>query len=187
MTARRTKIATGLAATALAVGGLGVLAAPAGAATATPSATAAACDRTPWEGAVEGTPKGFAPGAKGGDYLWHDANGFHLRVTHGTNHDERVYSGEITASAPMRIDPVKLEKGDTLRLSADHRTIVFVFANYGYVDGVDFHTDCASTLTVSHLHAGNTNLPTGDVYLGKDRAHPKAIPFAVHRAPVVKA
>lgn len=181
MSNRRTTIAAAFAAATLGVTGLSALAAPANAATA-PTPKAAACDATPWQGAVQGAPH-FAAGDRSGDYLWHDSHGFHLRVTHGSTHDRRIYSGEITASAPMRIDPVKLEKGDVAKLSANHRTLVFVFSNYGYVDGVNFHTDCASALKVANLHVGNKNLGRGEVYLGKAKAHPKAIPFTVHRRP----
>ena len=133
-----------------------------------------------WEAPVQGTPHDFAAGARGGDYLWHDASGFHLRVTHRGDH-RAVYTGVITASAPMRIDPVKLEKGDVAKLSADHRTLTFAFADYGRIDGVNFHTDCASSLRVDRLHVGNANLPSDRVYLGAYRTHPKAIPFTVHR------
>lgn len=181
MTSRRTKLATVVAAAALGATGLGVLAAPAGAATPAPSAAAKACDRAPWEAKVQGAPKGFAAGSPSGDYLWHDTSGFHLRVTHGVNHDQRVYSGQITSSAPMRIDPVRLEKGDTLTLSANRRTLVFVFANHGYIDGVNFHTDCAKALYVSRLHVGSSNLAADRVNLGYTRAHPAKVPFTVHR------
>jgi hypothetical protein len=145
----------------------------------TPTPQAAACDRTAWEAAVQGRPS-FKAGDKGGDYLWHDTSGFHLRVTHAT-HSRVLYTGEITASAPMRLTPVKLEKGDYVRLSANHRTIVFGFANHGYVDGVNFHTDCAAALTVSHLNRGSTKLPVSEVYLGEHKVHPHHIPFTVHR------
>ncbi len=180
MTTARTKVASVFAAAALGVAGLGVLAAPAGAATTTPSPKAAACDAAPWEAAVQGTPH-LKAGDRAGDYLWHNKYGFHLGVTHATNHDRRVFSGEITASAPMRIDPVKLEKGDIAKLSANHRTLVFVFSNYGYLDGVNFHTDCASTLTVKNLHVGSSKLDRDHVYLGATKAHPKSVPFTVHR------
>jgi hypothetical protein len=184
MTSRRTALAT-----AIALGAIGLaMPAAAGAATTssstTPSATAAACDKTAWEAKVQGAPAGFGAGSPTGDYLWHDTHGFHLRVTHGKNHDQRVYTGQITSSAAMRIDPVKLEKGDTVKLSANHRTLVFVFANHGYIDGVNFHTDCASALTASRLHVGSSNLSPKNVYLGATRAHPATVPFTVHRRPI---
>ena len=101
-------------------------------------------------------------------------------MTHVSD-NRQVYTGVLTASAPMRIDPVHLERGDVARLSADHRSLIFAFVDYGHLDGVNFHTDCAATLTVSHLNLGNSALSPDRVYLGATRAHPAAIPFAVHR------
>jgi hypothetical protein len=154
------------------------LAAPAGA--ATPAQTA--CDKAPWEAKVQGVPAGFGAGSPSGDYLGHDTHGFHLRVTHA-NHDLRVYTGVITSSAPMRMDRVRLEKGDAATLSANRRTIVFAFANHGYLDGINFHTDCATRLTVSRLHVGSHNLGPDRIFLGAIKAHPAAVPFVVHRMP----
>ena len=155
-------------------------AAPSTPSTTAPSASAAACDAGPWAGRIQGEAPGFSAGARGGDYLWHDTHGMHLRVTHRTDSRD-VYTGTITSSTTMRIDPVKLEKGDVARLSANHRTLVFAFSNYGHIDGVNFHTDCATSITVAHLNEGNDRLPTSRVYLGATKAHPAAIPFTVHR------
>lgn len=144
------------------------------------SATPAACDRAPWELKVQGRPRNFDGGDRGGVYLWHNTTGFHLRVTHRTN-ERVVYTGVLTSSAPLRMEPVRLEKGDYVRLSNDHRTIRFAFANHGHVDGINFHTECAQRLTVSHLRAGLHQLPAGRVYLGVTKAHPAHVPFVVHR------
>lgn len=146
---------------------------------AAPSAQAA-CDAGPWADRIQGAPPGFSGGDRGGDYLWHDTHGMHLRVTHRSSSRD-VYTGTITSSTAMRIDPVRLEKGDVARLSADHRTLVFAFANYGHVDGVDFHADCATSITVAHLNVGNVRLPASRVYLGVTKAHPAQVPFTVHR------
>lgn len=147
---------------------------------AAPSAQAAACDAGPWAGRIQGEPLGFSGGDRGGDYLWHDTHGMHLRVTHRSSTRD-VYTGTITSSTAMRIDPVRLEKGDVARLSANHRTLVFAFSNYGHVDGVNFHTDCATSITVAHLNQGNARLPADRVYLGVTKAHPAQVPFTVHR------
>ena len=160
--------------------GIAIAAPAAQAATPTTTSTASACDRGPWADRVEGTPTNFTAGVRGGDYLWHNATGFHLRVTH-RNDNRVVYTGEITSPTPMRMDPVKLEKGDVARLSAGHRTLYFAFVDYGHIDGVNFHTDCAKTITVSHLNAGNVRLPANRVYLGKYEVHPAAVPFTLHR------
>lgn len=185
---RRHKLIAAAGATAA---GLLALAAPASATTpaaaspaaSSPSASspsAAGCDRAPWQAVVQGAPANFSAGDRGGDYLWHDLSGFHLRVTH-RNDGRQVYSGLITSSAPMRMDPVRLERGDVLRLGPDRRSIVFAFADYGKVDGVNFHTDCAAALAVSRLHVGRAALPANRVYLGHREAHPAAVPFVLRR------
>ena len=77
-------------------------------------------------------------------------------MTHA-NSDRQVYRGMLTSSAPMHIDPVRLEGRDSVALSANHRVLTFAFYNFGHIDGVNFHTYCASTLTVSHLTRGTSN------------------------------
>lgn len=162
------------------VAGLLTLAGPASAATPAPSATAAKCDAGAWAARIQGVPKGLSAGSRSGDYLYHDSHGMHLRVTQ-PGHTRTVYTGVISSSAVLRIDPVKLEKGDSVKLSASHKSFTFVFSNYGHVDGVNFHTDCASTITVSHLNVGNKALAKDHIYLGATRAHPSSVPFTVHR------
>jgi hypothetical protein len=178
MTARRIALLAAAATTAGLATGLTALAAPAGA--STPSS--AACDKAPWQAQVQGRPAGFGAGSPTGDYLWHNKTGFHLRVTHA-KHDKRAYSGEVHASAPMRLERVRLEKGDRVILSHNRRTILFRFVNHGAIDGINFHTDCATKLTVSHLRVAGHGLATSHVYLGATKAHPADIPFTVHRTP----
>ena len=135
-------ILTGATAAAATAAAVMLFASPAIAATTTssanpaPSTAAATCDRTAWPSDVQGTPS-FKAGDATGDYLWHNATGFHLRVTH-PGHQRVVFTGEITSSSAMSVTPFKLEKGDIARLSANHKTLVFVFSDYGYVDGVNF-------------------------------------------------
>jgi hypothetical protein len=71
-----------------------------------------------------------------------------------------------------------------VKLSGNHRTLTFAFADYGRIDGVNFHTDCAASLRVDRLHVGKANLTRDRVYLGAKRTHPSAVPFTVHRRPV---
>jgi hypothetical protein len=93
-----------------------------------------------------------------------------------------TYSGTITATAPIvGFTWVKLEKQDKVSLSSDKLTITFSLVNHGLIDGFDFKTACADSLTVSDLKIGDKALRTSRVYLGRHRAHPAAIPFTVHR------
>ena len=46
------------------------------------AAETAACDEGRWPAATQGVPVTWKSGGRAGEYLWHDANGWHLRVTH---------------------------------------------------------------------------------------------------------
>ena len=174
--------AVGALAVAGLVGPAGLaITASAAAPTGATAASTTSCTRGAWESRVEGRPASFAAGSRGGDYIWHNAAGFHLSVTHRGDH-RAVYTGEITASTPVHLSPVHLEHGDVLKLSANHRTIVFAFADHGYIDGVNFTTDCAASVTFSHLNVGDTALPADRVDLGAHRLHPAHVPFTVVRA-----
>jgi hypothetical protein len=178
----RLRIATG----ALGMAGLvGMLAAPAGAAAASPLPTAAsavataACNDGHWPASVQGMPVTFKAGARAGDYIWHDSKGWHLRVTHAGSHAV-VFRGTIHASAPLDADPVKLEPSDQFTVSADRKTITYRFVNYGHIDGLDFRTSCAKTLGFRGAMAGH-KLPTWRIWLGHHGRHPLENPFVVIR------
>jgi hypothetical protein len=152
----------------------------AGAVASTPTPTQKACDRAPWEAKIQGRPD-YHPGTVSGDYLWHDTNGFHLRVTHHRN-DRAVFAGRIVSSAPMRKDAVRLEGRDYAALSANRKVLTFRFYNYGHTDGVNFHTDCARALSVRWLNRDGKPLAHSHINLGAASAHPAHVPFTVHRA-----
>ena len=137
-------------------------------------------DCGPWGARARGAPVAFDAGDRAGDYLWHDDGGFHLRVTHrGDGRD--VFAGVITSPTPMHLTPVRLEGVDRADVSADGRTLSFVFADHGYIDGIDFTTECADYLTVGPLTVDDGPLPPGRVYLGVARVNPAQVPFTLHR------
>lgn len=133
-----------------------------------------------WGTRIEGAPESFGAGDRGGDYLWHDNTGFHLRVTNrGDGRD--VYTGVITSPTPMHITPIGLEPSDYVSLSPDGRILGFMFIDYGHIDGVDFTTDCASSITVGPLTGRYGHQSPGRVYLGAHEIHPDHVPFTIHR------
>jgi hypothetical protein len=148
-------------------------------ATAPAATTAAVCQDGRWPVSVQGVPTLFHAGAAAGDYIWHDATGWHLRVTHrGTG--RVVFSGRIVSSAPMRAAPVRLEGGDLFALSADRLTLTYRFINHGAVDGLNFQTACARRLTFSGSMAG-VKLPISRIWTGRGNHHPLQNPFSVTR------
>lgn len=129
---------------------------------------------------VQGSPFVKA-GADRADYVWHNRSGWHLRVTK-PGHERLVFSGTINASAPIHYTPRRLEKKDRVLLSSDRKTLSFRFNNYGKIDGLDFVTDCASSVTFS-LQAGGGQTPVERIDLGRAKAHPTSNPFSVTRTP----
>ena len=82
------------------------------------------------------------------------------------------------SSTPITVTGVKLEKKDVFTLSADKLTLTYRFRNYGYIDGLDFKTDCAQHLRLSGTMGGK-KLPVGRIWLGKHHVHPLSNPFVV--------
>jgi hypothetical protein len=179
MTKRRTLIGSTLAILALG----GTLLAPATSLAATGSTaattTTTVCTDGHWPAGVQGVPTLWHAGAAAGDYLWHDATGWHLRVTHrGTG--RVVFSGRIVASAPMTAAPVRLEAGDLFAFSADHLTLTYRFVNHGRVDGLNFRTDCARRITVAGGMDGS-KLGVARIWIGRGNHHPLENPFVITR------
>jgi hypothetical protein len=152
-------------------------ASPSGATTA--AAATAACTNGHWPASVQGKPTILHSGGRAGDYIWHDSAGWHLRVTHA-NSLRRVFTGRITASAPMTVKAFRTENADAIALSADNKTITYKFYNYGHVDGLDFKTDCARRVTFAGSMAG-VKLPTSRIWIGHRNRHPLQNPFVVIR------
>jgi hypothetical protein len=75
---------------------------------------------------------------------------------------------------------VRDEGNDIVALSANHRTILFRFVNYGSVDGLDFATRCSTGFSASFYIEG-TLAPTGAVHLGANEVNPTSNPFDIER------
>ena len=180
-TRRRSRaLALGFALIALAVG----LLAPTGAFAATPTVAATdgvsttACTGGAWPLSVQGMPVVHA-GSAAGDYLWHDATGWHLRVTHGST-TAFVFSGTIRANRPLHVTGYRLEGGDKFTLSADHLSVTYRFVNHGRLDGLNFTTECATRLAVGGRMNGAL-LPVRRIWIGHNGRHPLQNPFVILR------
>jgi hypothetical protein len=133
-----------------------------------------------WPAEVQGRPDGFEAGDAGGVYMWHDADGWHLRVTHRQD-DKAVFRGQIVTRGTVRdVHAVRDEAGDKVRTGGKAHVIRFSFANHGQVDGLDFHTTCAPALRLE-LGAGGKHLPASRVFLGHAAVHPDSNPYTIRR------
>ena len=112
--------------------------------------------------------------------VWHDAHGWHVRVTHNTIHD-RVFSGAIATKGELvDVTRVRLEKNDYLVVAPGKHLVLFRFNNYGGIDGFDFATHCAPSLAFGLLSDGHP-VPVGRISIGAGQHHPPADPFAITR------
>ena len=104
-------------------------------------------------------------------------DGWHIAVTH-PGHTRMIFTGTVKASGDITAVRVRDERNDVVRTSG--QTMQFHFANYGYIDGVDFTAQCAKWLGFSIQVDGRELSPT-HVYLGYHGAHPLSDPFTVER------
>jgi hypothetical protein len=128
---------------------------------------------TPANAANEGRPS-RDPGVT----LWHDRNGWHVRVTHNAIHD-RVFSGSIHTSGKLTaVHAVRLEKNDYLKVGSGGHTLVFRFNNYGGTDGFDFTTRNAPYLAFAFATDGHVLAPA-HISIGAAGRHPAHDPFVL--------
>ncbi len=146
---------------------------------ATGATTTTTCDEGRWPARVQGQPATFKAGARAGDYLWHDATGWHLRFTHPGS-AKVIFSGTIVSNAALSVSGYKLEKGDAFHVSADRKTVTYRFTNHGRIDGLDFRTACAGRLWFKASMAGAT-LPAARIWVGRGGSHPLGNPFVIVR------
>jgi len=158
-------------------GGLTAGAAPA--VSASPSASSSTCvpdnHDDAWPSWADGRPL-RDPGVR----LWHDALGWHVRVTHDTIRD-RVFSGVIATKGELvNVHAVRLERGDQLNVAPGKHSLTFRFNNYGGIDGFDFVTHCAPALAFGFLTDDHA-VGTTHISIGAGARNPLHNPFVITR------
>ncbi len=134
----------------------------------------------PWPSWVQGEPQGVNPNTTSAIYMWHDSNGWNIRVTHHKT-NLKTFSGQLaTAGKFTDVRAVKLEKNDQFQVSPDGHNITFLFNNYGGIDGLDFYTHCAPSITFSYQSDGRTS-PPNNIVIGKHSSRPNNDPFTITR------
>lgn len=172
---------TAAAATAATAAGAALGASPASAAPRPhPAPTTAPCPTGTWSPTAAGRPATLAPGAATGMYLWHDADGWHLRVTHpGTS--RMVVTGTIDSTGPLEGVTRALESNDRVRFTHVKGKVTFRFENRGRIDGIDFRVGCSNRFTVNGTVNG-VGIATTQVFLGSGSSNPTSVPFAMERS-----
>jgi hypothetical protein len=133
-----------------------------------------------WPAWTQGRPDGFAAGATGGVYLWHDGTGWHLRVTHATD-DKSTFAGQIVTTGHLvDVQAIALEKNDALHVGPGGHSVTFRFENYGHIYGFDFRSRCAPSISFGFTRAGH-RLPADRIFVGDHTTHPPTDPFRIVR------
>jgi hypothetical protein len=137
------------------------------------------CATGPWPTSVEGRPATHTDAE--GVYLWHTSRGWHLRVN-DPGADRAVFTGSVRVDGRIVSIGRHLENaGEGIVYPSTAGVVGFRFVNYGGVDGLDFVTRCASTVSV-RVKVDGTTVAADHVYVGADGHHPDAVPTTVGRA-----
>lgn len=187
---------TGLGTVALAGCGSGptLMVQPAAATRPAPSAPARAdCDAGRWTGAIspEGRPEGFDAGDTGAVYIWHDADGWHLRSTDKRSTDHH-YTGTIrlepAAANFTDVRTVRDERDDKVTVDGTN-TLHYDFHTFASIDGVDFRVSCPADQKGRPdrerlgFHTEFDGHPVADrVRIGAEKRVPKSADFGFVRS-----
>jgi hypothetical protein len=144
------------------------------------------CVKGAWAPETLGRPTSFQAGSNGA-YLWHDPDGgWALRVTHSGPRVRVVFSGSLYSASGQFIDVTTVASGgnDIVYETANKRTVYFRFVDDGWVDGLNFGTECAKAFTVNIHEGGKLESPSA-VFLGSGLVNPLGNPFRVERGRAV--
>src|SRR5579884_4026841 len=136
-----------------------------------------------------GEPQGFKRGDSGATYIWHDSNGWHVRMTDKIGKDH-VYQGTIGVSGAVypKVTGVKLDNSPPYNvdhLSHTATQISYKFNTYNGIDGFDFYLgSCAphnTKLTFDLKRDGSSD--TSTIKAGVNKQHPGSNPFTLKSPP----
>ncbi len=115
-------------------------------------------------------------------YVWHDAEGWHLRTAAQAN-ALRKFHGTITLKRGTfnKLREIGLERkgkyADVSRVSADRTRIEFTIHTSSSFDGYDFTIKGDPDARVEfELHRGGRNFPK-EIFIGGEGQHPQGVKF----------
>jgi hypothetical protein len=141
---------------------------------AAPLASANDHRKDPWQGKPE-----IDKGETRGYFVWSDGSGWHVRwMSRGKKH---TYSGSVTSDAALSgFEAVSKDSKDFIKQEGD-KTIRFDARAKEGMDGFNFRPSPSSKTITFDLNIDGSRAGADDVKLGKDRAHPKSLPFTINR------
>jgi hypothetical protein len=123
-----------------------------------------------------------------GVYLWLDAAGWHIRVTHPGDEAE-VFTGQILACNPIQVASRLTATGDGVAIAdsvplgyTNETALAFRLTDYGPLDGFEFNATCPTTFTFS-FQVNGVDIPSSEIHVGALDVHPSASTFALPSCP----
>jgi len=130
--------------------------------------------KDPWQGKPE-----IEKGENRGYFIWTDGSGWHVRwMSAGKKH---TYRGTVSSDVALSgFEAVSKDAKDFIKQDGDKVIRFDANAKEG-MDGFNFRPSPSSKTITFDLSIDGTKAKTDDVKLGKDRDHPRSVPFTVTR------
>jgi hypothetical protein len=144
-----------------------------------PASASTSCPNGMWSPTFQGRPASLTPGAAAGVYLWHDGDGWSLRVTHPGS-SRMVVTGTIDSSREITAVTRALESNDRVTFNSARAKINFRLENKGRIDGIDFKVGCSERITIS-ARINGAPASTVQFHLGAGGVAPTSVPFVAER------
>lgn len=131
---------------------------------------------------TEGQPSLMRQGSLASYWIWHDREGYHVRVT--TAHDRRTFTGRITFSRELGwVRAYQLGAEDEVRATNDG--IRFRIVSEKGLNGFNFRTGRDNQATL-HLEINDMEQQKllQSVFLGQNNVHPMSNDFTLSGGPM---
>jgi hypothetical protein len=149
----------------------------------TGTATAAGIDGH-WPAWIQGRPVSLEPGSAPGFYFWHgfggEDAGLNLYTTTPWN-SEHTFTAVLTTNGTFRdLDRSRFEPADDAAISGGGHVLVVRLHTYDGIDGVNFHIEGGTFVTLRLYHEGH-EIDPAFIHVGAFGVHPNDNPFTVYR------
>lgn len=120
----------------------------------------------------------FKVGEAIGAFVWHDADGQHVRFT-TKGKVKRKFAGKVCSDKILSHAPHELEDGDASRIGPEEHCVIFDLTTDGHVDGFDFRAEGA--IVTYDFSFDGKQMPTKMIHIGAKGLNPNESPFVLNR------
>jgi hypothetical protein len=122
----------------------------------------------------------FKAGDALGAWVWHDADGHHVRFTTVDNKVFRHFTGKACGKDIAAVTPVRTDIGDGIKVGPEGHCVMFDFKTNAGVDGFDFRMPDGPGI-VYEINIDGRPMAPKMIHIGKAGVAPKKNPFVLDR------